>query len=241
VGARRHSWHSPQGKVRILQFNLVDHIKPLNILAALAINFHNARSGAAIQLDLGHGWRRVIHEGWRTFRKHPRYLMRTLTTRRKEVPAGTLARLHALGFMYPCRQRYRDALRRWQGCVPYRLTRTDGGSTHSRLVAVDLTVRVLERKRINLSPSATILFFCSATSLGISLPLRVIFDRSSQACRPVHVCFAPKAGLGLAATVGRRVEWARKPVSQAPKLERFDQALRTYPSPIGCRQASASG
>jgi hypothetical protein len=42
----------------------------------------------------------VIREGWRTFWKHPRHLMRTLAARRKELPAATEARLHALGFMY---------------------------------------------------------------------------------------------------------------------------------------------
>jgi hypothetical protein len=89
-----------KGKFASSNLIFVDHIKPLNILAALVINFHNARSGAAIQLDLGHGRRRVIHEGWRTFWKHPRHLIRTLTARKKELPAGTQARLHALGFMY---------------------------------------------------------------------------------------------------------------------------------------------
>jgi hypothetical protein len=78
----------------------VDHIKPVRFLAALALNFHNARSGAAVQLDLGHGRRRVIREGWLTFWEHPRRLIRALTARRKEMPAGTPARLHALGFMY---------------------------------------------------------------------------------------------------------------------------------------------
>ncbi len=88
------------GKFAFSNLIFVDHIKPLNFLAALAINFHNARSGAAIQLDLGHGRQRIIREGWRTFLKHPRRLMRTLTPRRRELPAGTQARLHALGFMY---------------------------------------------------------------------------------------------------------------------------------------------
>jgi hypothetical protein len=88
------------GKFACSNLIFVDHIKPVRFLAALALNFHNARSGAAIQLDLGHGRRRVIREGWLTFWKHPRHLIRTLTSRRKELPAGTWARLHALGFMY---------------------------------------------------------------------------------------------------------------------------------------------
>jgi len=78
----------------------VDHIKPLRFLAALVLNFYNARSGAAIQLDLGHGRRRVIHEGWLTFWKHPRRLIRTVRTRGKELPTGTRARLYALGFVF---------------------------------------------------------------------------------------------------------------------------------------------
>jgi len=36
----------------------------------------------------------------------------------------------------------------------------------------------------------------------------IISDRSNESCRPVHVCFAPKAALRLAATGGRRVERA---------------------------------
>lgn len=78
----------------------VDHIKPVKLFSALALNFHNARSGAAIQLDLGHTRRRVIHDGWLTFAKRPRHLMRDLRARRNELPAGTKARLYALSFMY---------------------------------------------------------------------------------------------------------------------------------------------
>jgi len=88
------------GKFASSNLIFVDHIKPLRFLAALALNFYNARSGAAIQLDLGHGRRRVIREGWLTFWKHPRRLIRTVRTRWKELPAGTRARLYALGFVF---------------------------------------------------------------------------------------------------------------------------------------------
>ena len=88
------------GKFASSNLIFVDHIKPLRFLAALVLNFYNARSGAAIQLDLGHGRRRVIHEGWLTFWKHPRRLIRTVRTRGKELPTGTRARLYALGFVF---------------------------------------------------------------------------------------------------------------------------------------------
>jgi hypothetical protein len=60
------------------------------------------------------------------------------------------------------------------------------------------------------------------------LPQRVIFDRSGQSCRPVHVCFAPKADLRLAITGRRRLELGRKSVIQAPKLANLESELTAH-------------
>jgi hypothetical protein len=78
----------------------IDHIKPKSCREALINIYQNARSGAALQLDLGRRWRPIIREGWYTFARRPGELMRALAEREHELPAGTRLRLYVLGFTH---------------------------------------------------------------------------------------------------------------------------------------------
>jgi hypothetical protein len=78
----------------------IDHIKPKSCREALINIYQNARSGAALQLDLGSEPRTVVREGWYTFARRPGELMRALAERKHELPAGTGLRLHVLGFTH---------------------------------------------------------------------------------------------------------------------------------------------
>lgn len=78
----------------------IDHIKPLDVIPALEIIFHNARAGANLQRSFGIPARHVLREGFFAFGSRPRLLMEAVSARRHELPAGTRLRLHALGFSH---------------------------------------------------------------------------------------------------------------------------------------------
>lgn len=78
----------------------IDHIKPLDVIPALAIIFHNARAGASLQRSFGISAHSVLREGWFAFAPRPRMLMKAVAPRAHELPAGTRLRLHALGLSH---------------------------------------------------------------------------------------------------------------------------------------------
>lgn len=78
----------------------IDHVKPLNMIPALALIFHNARAGASLQRSFGFSSNSVLWEGWYTFGPRPRMLMDAVAARRHELPPGTRLRLHALGLSH---------------------------------------------------------------------------------------------------------------------------------------------
>jgi hypothetical protein len=88
------------GKVEYSNDIYVDHVKPLNLLSAISLNFHNARAGAALQKTLGTAARSILYEGWHNFATRPRRLARALAPRAAEFPSGMVWRLYAVGFAH---------------------------------------------------------------------------------------------------------------------------------------------
>lgn len=89
-----------RGRVGYSNEIYIDHVKPVNFAACFALNFHNARAGAANQRALGVSRRAVVREGWRTLTRRPRRLARAVRARRHELPRGIFWRLRVVGLAF---------------------------------------------------------------------------------------------------------------------------------------------
>jgi hypothetical protein len=74
-----------------------DHVKPLNLVSALTIAFHNSRAGAALQRKLGIPVRNIIYEGWYSAGPRPRLLAEAVAHRMDELPARSFGRVRLMG------------------------------------------------------------------------------------------------------------------------------------------------
>jgi hypothetical protein len=86
------------GKVEYSNDIFIDHVKPMSLVPAVLISFHNARAGAALQRKFRIPTRNILYEGWYCFAPRPRLLADALAHRAHELPAGSFWRLHVLGF-----------------------------------------------------------------------------------------------------------------------------------------------
>lgn len=88
------------GKFEYANDIYINHVKPMNLVSALRLGFHNARAGAALQRRLAIPTRNVLYEGWFAFAPRPRQIAKALRERMSGLPAGTIWRLHAVGLMH---------------------------------------------------------------------------------------------------------------------------------------------
>jgi hypothetical protein len=88
------------GKIEHSNDIFINHVKPMSLGSALRLGYHNARAGAALQRDLAIPARNVLYEGWYAFAPRPRLIAKALRERMHELPAGTILRLHVVGFTH---------------------------------------------------------------------------------------------------------------------------------------------
>lgn len=88
------------GKIEHSNDIFINHVKPMSLGSALRLGYHNARAGAALQRDLAIPARNVLYEGWYAFAPRPRLIAKALRERMDELPAGTIWRLHVVGFTH---------------------------------------------------------------------------------------------------------------------------------------------
>jgi hypothetical protein len=94
-----------EGKIAYSNDIFFDHVKPVNFVSAVILEFHNARAGAAIQRKLGTPVRNIIYEGFYCAGSRPGILAKAAAHRLHELPAGTFQRVrvvscaHLIGYI----------------------------------------------------------------------------------------------------------------------------------------------
>jgi hypothetical protein len=86
-----------EGKTASSSDIFFDHVKPLSLVSALTVAFHNARAGAALQRKLGIPLRNIIYEGWYCVGPRPRLLAEAVAHRSRELPPRLFARVRLMG------------------------------------------------------------------------------------------------------------------------------------------------
>ena len=86
-----------EGRIASSNDIFFDHIKPLNFASAIAVAFHNSRTGAAMQRKLGIPIRNIIYEGWYCAGPRPPLLAEAVAHRMDELPARSFGRVRLMG------------------------------------------------------------------------------------------------------------------------------------------------
>jgi hypothetical protein len=78
----------------------IDHVRHLNVIPCMLVNYHNARACAGLSRGLGRSKKSIVREGWHIFVKRPWRLARARAERWGELPRGTLWRMHVVAFAF---------------------------------------------------------------------------------------------------------------------------------------------
>lgn len=89
-----------EGKFAYSNAIFFDHVKHVNFVSAVIVEFHNARAGAAFQRSLGVPIGNILREGRHCAVIRPGKLAEAAASRLRELPAGTFRRVRVVSIAH---------------------------------------------------------------------------------------------------------------------------------------------